>query len=334
MTANDADVTNDNTRDPWTAEAGPIRIDSSNDIPVLSDPVAMVKSGIAIGKDGQWSELGGIASNVGSVAANAVVAAADPLNFLISAGLTFLIDVVQPLEDGLAYVTGHPEKMDEIIQNWQRVTAALQPLSEEIRTAGNQGLIRWEGLAAQAAKDRINKFADGVDGLRNDTSQLTFMFAIAKVLIEAAQGIVIGLMATFIEWLIFTWLPAIAAAVPTFGASMAAASSVTVATTGRVLLQLQKFIIWVAKILMKLRRVLYRLKFMKMRRAQANFQMRNGRGFSGGFINPMQGLAKSLKDWRTYAGTAFKLPGNAAKETTNAAGNSSDHDTSGLDPSQ
>lgn len=328
----DADVTNDKVSDS-AFEAGPIRFDPSKDIPVLSNVIGGGQSALDMADGATGKELGSIGGNVLAIAAAVPAYKADPLNFLINAGLSFLIDVIQPLEDALGYVTGNTEKMDAKIHDWERVTNALGPLSEEIRSAANDGLLDWEGKAADAAKKRINSFADGVDGLSGDTGTLTTLFALAKVLMEAAKATVIAIISMFVEWLIFTWIPALAAAPVTFGASTAAAGTATGIRASMVATKVGRFIQKVAKVLLKMRRLLYKMHPKLMRRVQVRFQLRGPGGqFTKGWIGSWPALRETLTNPKTYIPNLYKLPPVVGQAGDNATDPSSDKSTDGLDP--
>jgi hypothetical protein len=343
----DSDVTNDVTRQegsfgPFGAEttwdgyggAGSVdvggfdllRFDPVKDVPGLSGVPQAVSAGAKWASgDGDWSELFNIAGSIGDLGVNVLVYAADPLNFLISAGLTFLIDVVQPLEDLLGLVTGNPERMEGEIAKWERVGNALEPLAEEIRQAAQEGLIGWQGVAADAARARLDEFAQGVAGIGNDVKQLVMILNMAKLLMEIAQGFVIGLIATFVEWLVFTWTAALAAAAPTMGASTAAAGAATTAQGAIVTSRAVSFINRVVSVLQRLRTVLTRMHPRIMRRVQASFQMR---GPNGRFVSGWQGapsaLRASVTDWRTWMGPLDKAVTTASNEGKRIVDYSSD----------
>jgi hypothetical protein len=291
-----------------------LRVDPTQDVPLASDLVGAAHSASKLASgDGDWTDLADIAGNVANLGLNVVTYAADPLNYLISAGLTFLIDVVQPLEDLLGLVTGNPERMDGEIAKWERVANALEPLAKDIRSATDNNLVGWEGKTAEAAKKRLHDFADGVAGLADDVKQVQMVMTIAKTLMGIAQAFVIGLLATFVEWLVFTWVPALAAAAPTFGASTAAAGAATTAEAASVTARAVSFIDRVVMLLRRLRTVLYRIHPRLMRRVQTTFQVRgpNGR-FQTGW-NPANVAFKNLvKDWRTWAPAGLQTANSAA----------------------
>jgi hypothetical protein len=265
--------------------------------------------------DSDWGELFNIAGSVGDLGINVAMYAADPLNALLSAGLTFLIDVVQPLEDLLGLVTGNPERMEGEIAKWERVGNALEPLAKEILDATREGLVGWQGEAAEAAKKRMEEFAGGVAGMQGDVQQLVFILNTAKLLMDVAQAFVIGLIATFVEWLIITWVPAIAAAVPTMGASTAAAGAATTAQGAMVTTRGVTFVERVAQILNRLRQVLYKMHPRAMARVKASFQLRGANGrFVNGWVGSGRALRASATDYRTWLGPADKLANTGANE--------------------
>lgn len=348
-TSDDSDVSNDEStgsasfagvgvRGDWSGWGGSgavtvggydvLRVDPTQDLPLSGDLVGAVHSASNLASgDGDWTDLADIAGSVADLGLNVVTYVADPLNYLISAGLTFLIDVVQPLEDLLGLVTGNPERMDGEIAKWERVATALGPLSKEIRQAADEGLISWTGKTADAAKKRLHEFADGVAGLANDIKQLEMIMTIAKTLMGIAQAFIIGLIATFVEWLIFTWVPALAAAAPTFGASTAAAGAATTAQAASVTSRAVSFLDRVVMLLRRLRAVLYRMHPRLMRRVQTTFQLRGANGrFVAGW-NPANVAFKNLvTDWRTWAPPGLQAANAAAhgvKTVTDGTGGDS-----------
>jgi hypothetical protein len=336
----DSDVTSDETGSDISFSPDGfdiIRFDPSKDIPVISSgPISAYEAYKKYQEEGDWAELTNIAAAAADLGINVVTYMADPLNFLIGAGLVFLIDVIQPLEDALGLVTGNPERMETEVSKWERIEKALKPLADEIRASANEGLISWEGKAAEAAKTRINLFADGVEAAGNEVKQIVSILNIAKTVMDIAQAFVISLMATFVEWLVWTWTPALAAAGPTFGASTAAAGAATTAQAGIVMSRLSAFLTKVVMILRRLRRVLYRMHGKRMRRVQVTFQMREGGRF-GSWISAQQALINSLKDYRTYLGTIQKAANTTINETKSYYENMSDRQDdvdSKLDPNR
>jgi len=277
--------------------------DANEDIPVVSSARQTWQTlNDAIFDGGaDRAELTSIAGGVADLGLNVIIYAADPLNFLLAAGLGFLIDVVQPLQDALGLVTGNPERMDTEIAKWERVGNALGPLADEIRAAVHDGLLGWHGKDAEAARARLNLFADGVASLTEDVNQLKLVMDVIKTLMDVAQQLVISVIATFVEYLMWTWIPAMAAAVPTAGASTAAAAAATEVEASVTTTRLTLFLQRVARLLMRLRTLLFRMHPRLMRRGMVAFQLRAEGGHFGTFGKFNVPLGRLMEDWRTWA---------------------------------
>ncbi|GAB3427484.1 hypothetical protein [Flindersiella endophytica] len=300
-TEKDTSVTNDKDAGKDTSTG---RLDGSqiDKVPFVGQGVSAYKSGEKLVEDpaANWSEAVNIGTQVYGMANNVMSIAADPLNWLISQGLGFLIDWIQPLQDAIGYVTGNPERMDEEIAKWTRVQNALTPLAQEVRDASNNGLLVWEGKASDAAKTRLNDFADGVDGIANDVKLIQMIMNISKMLMELAYNFVLGLIAEFVEWMIMIWIPALASAPVTFGGSTAAAGTATAyratATTSRV----TKFIQKVNMILTRLKMLLRKVSASGMNKAGTKFRNRDGGRFAAGYKGPGQVIKDFATDRSAY----------------------------------
>ncbi|GAA2671778.1 hypothetical protein [Actinoplanes palleronii] len=174
--------------------------------------------------EGEWSDLFAAAADF---TGNAVAFAIDPLNWLISAGLTFLIDFIQPLEDLLSLFTGNSERMEGYAEAWQRLGDALGPLGDATRAAATDGLLEWEGLDATAAKERLIEFGSAISATGGEAASIAGLLTLFSKIMSAAQQLIIGIIATLVEWMIIEWLAALALAPETLGGSVAAAGAAT-----------------------------------------------------------------------------------------------------------
>ncbi|MEQ4205067.1 hypothetical protein ABN028_28090 [Actinopolymorpha sp. B17G11] len=327
MTTNDtdSDVTNDTGAN---ADTGTWRLDNNqvDKIPFAGQGVGIWKSGDKFLDDpgANWSEVASIGGSVAGMAGSVMAIGADPLNWLISQGLGFLIDWIQPLQDAIGYVTGNPERMDADMAKWARVQNALVPLSGEVRDAANAGLVTWEGEAANAAKTKLNDFADGVLGVANDVKLIQAIMGVAKMLMELAYNFVLGLIADFVEWLIMVWIPALASAPVTFGASTAAAGTATAVRAASTGSRATRFIAKVNQILFKLKNILYKLRQSGMENALRKFQKRDGGRYAG-----YKSAGDVVRDFATDGNRVFSPSspgswGGIAGGTTQAGDNVTD----------
>jgi hypothetical protein len=285
----DSNVHNDTERYQPQAEVDVpgLRVDLGKDIPVAA-PVAAVResankfndsgkeydpgSGKAGSAEHDQTELTNIGASLGEIGLTGVAFAMDPMNFLISAGLGFLIDVIQPLDDLIGLVTGNAERMEGEIAKWERVGNALEPLSEEVRAAADKGLITWNGKAGDAAKNRLGEFADGVAGVAADVKLVTRVMDMAKMIAEALREFIVSLVATFVQWLVVTWLAALAAAPVTAGASTAAAGATTAAQTAVTLSRGVRMMDKVAKVYKRVGTVLKKVNSRSLDRVDKPFR--------------------------------------------------------------
>src|SRR5690606_72087 len=114
----DSDVTNDPTGgavafSPLGVDV--VRFDLRSDLPLISNRIRAYEAAV----DGDVASVQGAAA---ALAAHLWALGTDPVHWLITAGLGFLVDVLQPIEDLLGLVTGNPERMAGEIDKWRRVS--------------------------------------------------------------------------------------------------------------------------------------------------------------------------------------------------------------------
>jgi len=149
----------------------------------------------------------------------------DPFNYLITCGLAFLINLVRPLKEVLDLVTGDPDAIQQDIDTWTGIAKALEALALAAGTGAAEHLIGWQGDAAEAAAASLGRFVQGLKDTALEIGRLTAELGTVKALMLGAQAAIESLLATFVEWLVFTWLAALAAEVPTAGSSTAVAAT-------------------------------------------------------------------------------------------------------------
>src|SRR5262249_60191496 len=95
-----------------------------------------------------------------------------PFGYRCPAGLGFLVDVIQPLEDLLGLVTGNGDRIGRDAESWQAVADGLAGLAGSLETAAGQDLSGWLGEASRAARDRLWTFGAGLSGLSAEVAEL------------------------------------------------------------------------------------------------------------------------------------------------------------------
>lgn len=156
----------------------------------------------------------------------------DPLHTLLTFGLGFLIDLIKPLDDALKLVTGDEEQLGNAAEKFEQVAKDLKGMGEQFAGTVETGLQSWHGEASGASRERLSEFAEGIVETGGEAESIVALLNGSKALMKAAYDLVMGLIASLIEWLIITWLAAQAAAIPTCGASEVAAAGATTVEVG------------------------------------------------------------------------------------------------------
>jgi hypothetical protein len=234
-------------------------------------PVAggLVSAGIALdGGDVRSAAVAG-AGFVQSCkdAISAFGAAGDPLNWLIGQGLNFLITVVQPLQDLIHFVSGDGPALLNAAGNFNKIGQGLANYATKFIDNAEQALKDWAGEAKEAAKARLDRFATGIQGTAGQSGDIAQLLQISSMIMIVIEDFIKALLTEFVEWLILIWIPALAAAAPTFGGSVAAAWTGTFAkgatTTARATRQvgkLQKMLKMLQDLLAKLKTLMIKTK--------------------------------------------------------------------------
>ncbi|GAA4225177.1 hypothetical protein GCM10022254_06550 [Actinomadura meridiana] len=228
----------------------------------------------------------------------------DPLGALIGAGVGFLIDWIKPLHDMLTWVTGDADAIGDHRKQWQAAQKDLVKLADEMSSTLQTDLATWAGPASTAAKQRLDAFIEGTRDTANEIGNIEAILALSAALMDTAMSAIKDLISQFVEWLIITWLAAQAAAIPTLGASEAAAGAATAGeaavATSRGARIMQKVMAIIRKLQAVLAKVMKALKDMKAK----SFWKLTGKGgntaLGPGGIG--RGLVESGREARTALG--------------------------------
>ncbi|GIG66962.1 WXG100 family type VII secretion target [Phytomonospora endophytica] len=149
LIATTGDITSDNPahRDGWTG------LPLADDYKGISDAI---ESGSWI--DGSVAGLGA-ALNVASIAI-------DPFSTLLSMGIEWAIEQIQPLRDALDWLAGDPEIIETHAMTWDNMATELFSIGEDLKARLEGDLESWQGAAADAyrAKLAINIDVAGIFG--------------------------------------------------------------------------------------------------------------------------------------------------------------------------
>lgn len=165
------------------------------------------------------------ASDVAGFASEATSAASDPLNYLISQGLSFLESWFTPLKEALELVTGDFEEVKAAAKSFDKVAADLNRLAADVARSAQPGGDAWSGAAAPEAGKHVGLTKASLEESSECAGHLASLLQISGMLMKAAYDIINGIIADVVEWFVITWLAALATEVVTFGGSTAAAAA-------------------------------------------------------------------------------------------------------------
>lgn len=238
---------------------------------LVSGGVKTFQDGYSMGQDLAKGDMKSVAGDVKSTASDAtsfayeaVSAATDPLNYLISKGLGFLEDWLTPLKDAIEMVTGDSEELKKSAKQFDQAAADLNKLAVNVVKSASDGGAGWSGNAAPGAGKKFGETKDGLEAASDGAGHIATLLKISSMLMKAAYDIINGILADLIEWLVITWLAALAAEIPTFGASTAAAGASTGVEVGIESSKAAGEVSKVSKILRKIMEIIQKvLKFLK-----------------------------------------------------------------------
>lgn len=240
-----------------------------NAVTVGKDVVSVVKAAAAPHPDGVDIALGlgtiatDTTSFIQSSASTITDIATDPLGWLVGQGLNFLISAVQPIQDAIHFVSGDGPALGIAADNFNAIATGLDQLAKNFAEVADTSLAGWQGDAGDAARRSLGEFAHGIGGVSAKSGDLAQMLQLSSMLMSFVEDLIKAILTELVTWLIMIWVPALAAAVPTCGASVATAGTASEVKLGTTTAQttqkvskvrelLQKILDWLQKMKAKL----------------------------------------------------------------------------------
>ncbi len=159
-------------------------------------------------------------------------AIADPLNFLISKGLGWLLDVVAPLKQAVDLVSGDPAATSKAAGRVQRHREADRGTGPHLRRAPEGGSAELEVRRRRQGRGQARRVPPRHRGNGSTAGHIAAVLQGSSMFMQVAEDIIKGILSDLIEWLVVTWIAAQLAAVPTCGASEVAAAAATPVEAG------------------------------------------------------------------------------------------------------
>ncbi|MGH3431744.1 MAG: hypothetical protein ACRDQB_02795 [Thermocrispum sp.] len=139
--------------------------------------------------------------------------AMDPIGWLVSNGLNMLLELVQPLQDMLHFVTGDGPALAHAAGNFDQIAQGFVELGDDFVATGDKALEGWREDAGNAARAKLAEFSVGVQGIgtaADSVAETLRMWSMVMVIIEE---VIKAIISELVSWLIMIWPTALATSV-------------------------------------------------------------------------------------------------------------------------
>ncbi|TWF93140.1 hypothetical protein [Saccharopolyspora dendranthemae] len=172
--------------------------ESVNDVSSLNEGSNWVESGLAYG----------------GLAMEAVSAAVDPIGTLLSYGLSWLIEHVQPLKEALDWFAGDPDGVEAYGKTWENVSKAVSEAAEQYNAAVKADTADWTGAAGDAYRKTAAEKGEALTGAAQlagtISSVVTIMGEVVSFVREFVRDLVADCVSRLITYALEAVLPPIA----------------------------------------------------------------------------------------------------------------------------
>ncbi|MGW9476697.1 WXG100 family type VII secretion target [Saccharomonospora azurea] len=162
-------------------------------------------------------------------AMEAGMAVLDPVGWLVSNGLNMVLHLVTPLQDALHMVSGDGPALSTASDDFAAIGNGLVQYAGEFVRVADESLAEWEGEASDTARQALADFAKGIEGVATSAGGVAEILKMSSMLMTVVEEVIKAIITELVTWLIWIWLPALAASVVSLGSSVAAAMSASVA---------------------------------------------------------------------------------------------------------
>ncbi|MDT8915288.1 hypothetical protein [Amycolatopsis sp. PS_44_ISF1] len=197
-------------------------------------PGELASAGAALVGDG--------ASFVGAAAGDMVTFAMDPIGWLVGHGLNLLLELVQPLQDALHQVSGDGPAIGRASENFTTIAQSFVALAEDFERTGDTALADWADEAGNAAKEALGDFSSGIRGVGSAAGSVAEVLQMWSMVMVVIEEVIKAIITELVSWLITLWLPALAASVISFGGTVAAAMTASIAKAAAVFQKVTRYL--------------------------------------------------------------------------------------------
>ena len=144
-----------------------------------------------------------------------------PLTALGSAGLGWLIEHVDFLEQALEELTGDPAAIEAQAQTWRNVATQVRSSAAEYSSKAATLPATWHGEGANSYQGAAGAFDHALQASADGAEGAAWAIETAGVLVGVERGLIRDLISEFVSWLIVEAGIALATSWCSFGASIA-----------------------------------------------------------------------------------------------------------------
>jgi hypothetical protein len=158
----------------------------------LVESAAQVSSGI---QDNSWVDgtLGGVGGSL-----DILGLAIDPLGSLVSWGVSWLMEHVQPLKEALDWLAGNPDAIAAHAITWQNVAKFTTDAQTQYMNALGREIADWKGGSGDAYRQHAGIVAQVMQGISSASGGISYAVEGAGLLVGLVRGIVRDLIAQFV----------------------------------------------------------------------------------------------------------------------------------------
>ncbi len=175
----------------------------------------------------------------------------DPVGWLVGNGLNILVELIQPLQDALHFVTGDGPALKAAAGNFVNIGKGFVTLADDFVKTGDDSLKDWVGDAGDAARNALADFAVGIKGIGSSAGTVAETLQMWSMVMTVIEEVVKSIISELVTWAIYIWLPALAASVVSLGSSVAAAMTATIAKAASAMGKITKHLGKLGKLLDK-----------------------------------------------------------------------------------
>ncbi|TDD06861.1 hypothetical protein E1181_11245 [Saccharopolyspora terrae] len=194
--SNDGFITQGSGDAGWASGIG--IAESVNDVSSLNEGSSWVESGLAYG----------------GLAMEGISLAVDPIGTLLSYGLSWLIEHVQPLKEALDWFAGDPDGVAAYGKTWENVSKAVEQAASQYKDAVKADTASWTGAAGDAYRRTAAEKGEALDGAAKlagtISSVVTIMGEVVSFVREFVRDLVADCISRLITYALEALLPPIA----------------------------------------------------------------------------------------------------------------------------